>query len=220
MFEYHKDSSPCAGCGGKCCHHLPGIYLPEQVEDELLAGAVCFTENFPEHLLIDWWEPDGEFDEPIYYYVENFVDMEIGRIVPSGYYDRESGDWIPLDNGMAIEILSIDGDIAKVDFSNDGVEPRNPVLAAGHAEPFQADEHADEVKEEVRIRHVIHNLAGGGLVGNGHRPRETGAVMEIVVAEHPPGHMDHLLDVHGLGERPGGQCSKPRLHAHARSIPD
>ncbi|NQT83340.1 fibronectin type III domain-containing protein, partial [bacterium] len=42
---------------------------------------------------------DVQFDKPLYFYVENFLGFPVGGAVPSGYYDREQGQWIASENG-------------------------------------------------------------------------------------------------------------------------
>ncbi len=61
-----------------------------------------------------------EFNQDLYHYNENFLDFPTGSIVPSGYYDREKGMWISSPNGLVIEILSIDGDLAVLDVDGSG----------------------------------------------------------------------------------------------------
>ncbi|MDJ0654437.1 MAG: RHS repeat-associated core domain-containing protein [Xanthomonadales bacterium] len=46
------------------------------------------------------------FSKPLASYNENFLGFPTGTIIPHGYLDRESGQWIPADNGRVIEILS------------------------------------------------------------------------------------------------------------------
>ena len=48
---------------------------------------------------------DVRFSQPVYHYVENFLEFPVGGIVPSGYYDRQQGRWIPSENGRIIEVV-------------------------------------------------------------------------------------------------------------------
>lgn len=48
-----------------------------------------------------------EFDRPVYIYVDNFLGMPTGSMVPSGYYDRDALAWEPSPNGYVIEIIEI-----------------------------------------------------------------------------------------------------------------
>jgi len=72
---------------------------------------------------------DVRFNQPVYHYVENFLDFPVGGIVPVGYYDREQGKWIPSDNGCIIQILSInDEGLAELDVKGDGIPANAGVL--------------------------------------------------------------------------------------------
>jgi RHS repeat-associated protein len=52
-----------------------------------------------------------DFNQPIAFYVENFLNFPVGGIVPAGFYDRAKGYWVPSDNGQVIKIVdkTIDG---------------------------------------------------------------------------------------------------------------
>ncbi|MBK8010240.1 MAG: hypothetical protein IPK13_02770 [Deltaproteobacteria bacterium] len=50
------------------------------------------------------------FTKPVHLYVDNFLDVPVGMIVPVGLYDRACGCWIPSDNGRVLKVLSIDGE--------------------------------------------------------------------------------------------------------------
>ncbi|WP_437967423.1 DNRLRE domain-containing protein [Sorangium sp. So ce260] len=61
-----------------------------------------------------------EFDQPIPFHVENFLDFPVGMAVPLGYYDTQKGAWVPADDGRVIEILDVSGGTASVDIDGDG----------------------------------------------------------------------------------------------------
>jgi RHS repeat-associated protein len=61
------------------------------------------------------------FSQPIYQYVENFLNFPVGTAVPVGYYDRVQTKWLPLPNGRVIKILSITAGAAKIDVDGNGV---------------------------------------------------------------------------------------------------
>ncbi|MCP4105283.1 MAG: hypothetical protein GY749_07085 [Desulfobacteraceae bacterium] len=50
------------------------------------------------------------FEKPVTVWVDNFLNFDEGSIVPVGYYDRDSGVWIPSDNGTVVKLLDTDGD--------------------------------------------------------------------------------------------------------------
>ncbi|MEJ2497401.1 MAG: carboxypeptidase-like regulatory domain-containing protein, partial [Sulfurovaceae bacterium] len=62
------------------------------------------------------------FDAPVIMYVDNFLDFQVGEIVPVGYYDRNQGKWIGSENGVVVELLDTDGDgkIDALDSTGDG----------------------------------------------------------------------------------------------------
>jgi RHS repeat-associated protein len=62
-----------------------------------------------------------DFDQPIPFYVDNFLDFPVGEIVPVGWYDREKVAWIPSDNGRIIGILAINAGMADIDVDGSGI---------------------------------------------------------------------------------------------------
>ncbi|HEX7026767.1 MAG TPA: Ig-like domain-containing protein, partial [Gammaproteobacteria bacterium] len=70
------------------------------------------------------------FNQPIPFYVDNFLNFPVGEAVPIGYYDREQAVWKPSDNGRIVEILSIDNGLATLDVNGSG----SPAAAAQLAE--------------------------------------------------------------------------------------
>lgn len=61
-----------------------------------------------------------EFNAAIPVYYENFLGFPIGAGVPTGYYDRERAAWVPMENGLVLKILSIDGNgRAELDLDGD-----------------------------------------------------------------------------------------------------
>ncbi len=66
-----------------------------------------------------------EFPQPVFMYIENFIGFPVGTAVPTGYYDRQQGNWIASENGRVIEILEFEeiGGVqyARLDTTGDGV---------------------------------------------------------------------------------------------------
>jgi RHS repeat-associated protein len=80
-------------------------YCVEFSADEAIAaGAVSVT-----------------FNQPVLTYVENFLKFPVGLNVPVGFYDRQTGVWVPSLNGRAVKIVSVTGGLADVDTDGDGV---------------------------------------------------------------------------------------------------
>ncbi|MGH2949168.1 MAG: RHS repeat-associated core domain-containing protein, partial [Solirubrobacteraceae bacterium] len=64
------------------------------------------------------------FDKPVAFYLENFLDFNVGSAVPVGWYDRERGVWVPEPNGRVIEIVGETGGRADVNLDRDpGADP-------------------------------------------------------------------------------------------------
>lgn len=66
------------------------------------------------------------FAKPIQLWVDNFLDFDVGEIVPVGYYDRDRAEWIPSKNGVVVRLLDTDSDgiIDALDSTGDG-EPND-----------------------------------------------------------------------------------------------
>ncbi len=69
------------------------------------------------------------FSQSVIHYSENFLDFDPGMPVPVGFYDKELGTWIGSDDGLVIEILSINQGLAELDIGN-GTPATPPQLAA------------------------------------------------------------------------------------------
>ena len=87
-----------------------------------------------------------EFSKPVYLYLDNFLDLPLGSIVPSGYYDRDqSQDWIASENGRIIQRvqggIDSDGDgqkdaakaLKKLGFSDDELQKIVDAYPVGHS---------------------------------------------------------------------------------------
>lgn len=70
------------------------------------------------------------FNQPIYHYVENFLNFPVGGIVPVGYYDREQGAWIASKNGRIVQVLSINNGLAELDIDGSGTPADSTALEA------------------------------------------------------------------------------------------
>ncbi|MCA9981100.1 MAG: hypothetical protein KDD89_09705, partial [Anaerolineales bacterium] len=70
------------------------------------------------------------FDQPVVFYLENFLDFPAGGDVPVGYYDREQGRWIPYDDGRVVTIISTNNNQATIDSDGDGTADNDLQLSA------------------------------------------------------------------------------------------
>lgn len=74
------------------------------------------------------------FGQTLFNYVENFLAFPVGMVVPSGFYDRARGVWVPSENGRVIKIIGVTGGLADVDtVGTHGLPP----LSLGTAERQQ-----------------------------------------------------------------------------------
>ena len=61
------------------------------------------------------------FSKSVFLYLENFIGIPVGTIVPAGFYDRSEKAWIASRNGRVVKIVSIDGlGSAELDLDGDG----------------------------------------------------------------------------------------------------
>ncbi|NJD69712.1 MAG: PKD domain-containing protein [candidate division NC10 bacterium] len=64
---------------------------------------------------------DVLFNQPVFFYVDNFLNFPVGIPVPTGYYDNSWGVWVASDSGRIIKILSVTGGLADLDTDGDGL---------------------------------------------------------------------------------------------------
>ena len=70
-----------------------------------------------------------EFSQPVFLYVDNFLDFPVGGVVPIGWYDRNRAVWVPSDNGRIIKILRIENGLAVLDIDGSGQAANETALA-------------------------------------------------------------------------------------------
>ena len=73
---------------------------------------------------------DVLFNQPVPFYVENFVGIPVGARVPLGFYDPSRAQWVPEPDGRVLKILSITGGIANLDTNGDGAADDAAILSA------------------------------------------------------------------------------------------
>lgn len=71
-----------------------------------------------------------QFSQPLVSYNENFLGFDVGTVIPHGFLDRSSGQWIPAENGRVIEILGESGGQAIVAVDSGGAAADPAALAA------------------------------------------------------------------------------------------
>ncbi|QSA95834.1 PKD domain-containing protein [Methylococcus sp. EFPC2] len=75
-----------------------------------------------------------DFNQPVPFYVDNFLGFPVGLDVPVGYFDKDKAAWIPSDNGRIVKIVSIQAGKAELDTDGDGNADNNPALGITDAE--------------------------------------------------------------------------------------
>lgn len=73
---------------------------------------------------------DVIFNQPVPFYVDNFINLPVGGEVPVGYYDNTQGTWVSSENGRVIKILGISGGLAQLDLTGNGQPADATMLAA------------------------------------------------------------------------------------------
>ncbi len=71
-----------------------------------------------------------KFSQALPVYVENFLGFPVGGAVPTGYYDRQKGQWIASANGRVIKVLSITNSMADLDIDGTNVAATAAALTA------------------------------------------------------------------------------------------
>jgi hypothetical protein len=63
-----------------------------------------------------------QLSRPVPVYVDNFLVLDGGAIVPLGRYEREKKSWVAQPNGVVLDVLGVDGEgRAELDTDGDGV---------------------------------------------------------------------------------------------------
>jgi RHS repeat-associated protein len=70
-----------------------------------------------------------QFDKPVSFYLDNFLNFPVGIAIPAAYYDPQKGAWIGSQDGRVIKILSITNGVADIDLDGDGVAEDTSILA-------------------------------------------------------------------------------------------
>ncbi len=70
------------------------------------------------------------FSQPLPLYVEDFLGLPVGTIVPSGYYAPAKGAWLTSGNGIILQIVSVSGSEANIDVTGDGEADTGAALTA------------------------------------------------------------------------------------------
>ncbi len=70
------------------------------------------------------------FSRPVPVYVDNFLGVPVGTLVPVGFYDRSRGVWAPSSNGIVMQVLGSTNGAALIDLHGIGQPETADTLAA------------------------------------------------------------------------------------------
>ncbi|MEM7483436.1 MAG: hypothetical protein AAF481_19920, partial [Acidobacteriota bacterium] len=94
--------------------------------DEAMPGDLPATSGYTYAVEISVDEADAlgatgvVLSEPVASYTDNFLSFPVGTPVPSAYYDRAEGRWVPSANGLVIALVGVSGSLADLDLDGDG----------------------------------------------------------------------------------------------------
>ena len=60
------------------------------------------------------------FNQPVIFYVENFIGFPVGEHAPAGFYDRQASAWKGEPDGRVVEVVAIAAGAAALDTDGDG----------------------------------------------------------------------------------------------------
>jgi RHS repeat-associated protein len=95
-----------------------------------------------------------QFDRPVAFHVDNFLEFPVGSIVPMGYYDRVLGEWVASENGRVIEILGSEGGLALIDINGNGTPNAPEELAELGIDEAERQQLADLYSPETTLWRV------------------------------------------------------------------
>jgi hypothetical protein len=97
-----------------------------------LPATVAFTHAMD--LSVDEARTAGatsvDFNQPVIFYLENFIGFPVGGGVPLGDYQAQQGLWVPAPNGRIVQVLSVTNGRATLDVDGSGQAASPAALAA------------------------------------------------------------------------------------------
>ncbi|MBI5783125.1 MAG: hypothetical protein HZA69_05245, partial [Gammaproteobacteria bacterium] len=73
---------------------------------------------------------DVRFSQSVPFYIENFLNINVGAPVPLGSFDRDKDAWVPSDSGRVVKILGVAGGLANLDIDGSNAPASAAQLAA------------------------------------------------------------------------------------------
>lgn len=116
--------------GSRGAEAMPGI-LPQNV-------GYTYAVELSADEAVDAGATEVTFNQPLYHYVDNFLEFPVGSSVPNAYYDRKAGVWVPAHNGIIIQIVGMEAGMALIDTDGDGAADSGTKLGS------------DQITEEER----------------------------------------------------------------------
>lgn len=72
------------------------------------------------------------FNQPVLFYLENYLHFRVGTTIPAGFLDEDRALWTADDNGRVVKILAVHDGTVELDGDGDGVAESAAALAALH----------------------------------------------------------------------------------------
>ncbi|MEP0775110.1 MAG: hypothetical protein HRF46_12185, partial [Acidobacteriota bacterium] len=103
-----------------------------------------------------------QFSRPLPLYLENFLEFPVGTGLPLGNFVPSTGTWRPYDNGVVLKIVGVDGGLAAVDLTGDGLPEGPGVLAQWGFTPDELAKLAELDGVAAELWRVLLPRTGGG----------------------------------------------------------
>lgn len=94
------------------------------------SSAYTFCAEFSADEAMNAGAKSIQFNQQVWGYVENFLNVPVGMLVPNGHYDRDQAAWVPSQNGLVLKILGVTNGLAQVDLTGSNVVADATLLAA------------------------------------------------------------------------------------------
>ena len=93
-------------------------------------SAYTYCADFSSDEAVNAGAKSVQFSQPMPVYVDNFLEVPVGTLVPIGYYDRNQGLWVPSSNGIVMRVLGSTNGAALIDLHGKGLPESQDTLAA------------------------------------------------------------------------------------------
>jgi YD repeat-containing protein len=115
----------------RATEYTAGINGPKAMPAELpLASAYTYAVDLSADSAIAAGATTVRLSQPVFLYVDNFLNFPVGTRLPLGYYDPARSAWIPSQNGRVVKILNTSGGIAAIDADGDSTADDSASLAS------------------------------------------------------------------------------------------